>query len=152
MKKIVLGLLFTCMFIFQSCKNLKEVQCLGVSKFKLNSINTEAIDADIFLKLKNPNTAGFTIGKSEFDVSYGGIKMGKAKLLKGVKIKGNAEDVYAFKLQTNFKNVLSLDNVMNLLQAVNQAGLLEIKGDLNVKKGLVSKKFPITYNQKINID
>ncbi|MEI6020253.1 MAG: LEA type 2 family protein [Bacteroidota bacterium] len=152
MKKIILGLLFASMFVFQACKDLKEVQCMGVNKFKLNSINAEAIDADIYLKLKNPNPFGFTIGKSEFDVTYGGIKVGKAKLVKGVKIQGNAEDVYAFKLQSNFKNVLSLDNVMNLLQAVNQAGVVELKGNLNVKKGFVSKAFPITFNQKINID
>lgn len=152
MKKIISTLLFGAMFILQSCADIKELQCTGVNKFKLNSINTEAVDADIYLKIKNPNKAGFTIGKSEFDVSFGNIKVGKAKLLKSVKIKGNNEEVYAFKLQTTFKNNLSLDNVMNLLQAVNQAGTVELSGNLVVKKGFVSKKFPITHKQKINID
>ena len=152
MKKIILNLLFVSILILQSCKDLKPLQCSGINKFKLNSINTEAIDADIQLKIKNPNNFGFNIRKSEFDVTYAGIKIGKAKLLKKVKINGSAESNYTFKLQTVFKNVVTLDNVMGLLEAVNRKGALDLKGDLNVSKGLVKKKIPITYSEKINVD
>lgn len=152
MKKIILSLVLLTAFIFQSCKEVKELKCTGISKFKLNSISTEAIDADINLKINNPNSSGFKIGKSEFDVSYNGIKIGKAKLVKSVKIKGNAESDYTFKLQTTFKNVVTLDNVMALLQAVNTKGSLNVKGDLNVSKALVKKKFPISYTQSISAD
>jgi len=152
MKKVILSLLFTSLLIFQSCKDIKEVQCTSVSKFKLNSINTEAVDADISLKIKNPNKFGFNIKQSEFDVSFSGIKIGKAKLIKTVKVAASSEDAYVFKLQTTFKNVVSLDNVMSLLQAVNQKGSVEIKGDLNVGKGMAKKKIPVNLNEKIMVD
>ena len=152
MKKIILSLVFTSLLVFQSCKDVKELQVSGISGFKLNKISTEAIDADVNVKIKNPNTSGFKIGKSEFVVSYEGIKIGTAKLLKKVKIKGNAETAYTFKLETVFKNNVSLDNVLALLEGFTRKGKVEIKGDLNVSKFLVKKKFPITFSEKISVD
>jgi LEA14-like dessication related protein len=152
MKIIHILVLSSILLALHGCIEIKELQCAGVQKFKLNSINTEKVDADVFLKIKNPNNVGFTIAESEFDVSYGGLTMGKAKLIKPVKIEGNTEDVYAFKLQSDFKNTLSLDNVVNLLLAVNQAGIVDVKGYLQAKKGFIAKKFPINYQQKISIE
>src|SRR3954471_15200581 len=99
MKHIALFLL-SVVFFFSSCKELKELQYTGVKGFKINKVNTAGIDADILLGIKNPNSYGFSIYKSEFDVTYSGIYLGKAKLTKRVHINGNAEQTYSFNLKS----------------------------------------------------
>src|SRR4051812_12698695 len=95
---------FAMLLALTSCHDIKEVQCTGVKGFKVNKLDTKGVDADILLGIKNPNTFGFSIYKSAFDVTYSGIYLGKAKLTKRVHIHGKAEEVYSFNLTNDFKD------------------------------------------------
>ncbi len=143
-------LVFTGMFLF-SCKTLKDPEYTGVKGFKINKINTEGIDGDIMLGIKNPNAFGFTIHKSEFDVSYSGVYLGKARLTEKVFIKGKAEETYSFNLKSDFKNV-NLADVIKLLNGASNKGLLEVKGDLKAGKLLIRKKFPVDVKEKLSLE
>ena len=139
-------LLFTC------CKNIKEVHSTGVKGFKLNSLSMEkGIDGDILIGIKNPNSFGFSIYKSEFDVSYGGVYLGKAKLIKRVHINANAEEVYSFRLQNDFKEINLLDATKLLAGSVFKS-TIEVKGTLKVGKLFVNKKIPVDIKEKINLN
>lgn len=139
--------LITLLFFIASCKDFKEVQCTGVKGFSINKINTEGLDANIMLGIKNPNGFGFSIYRSEFDVSYSGVYLGKAKMSKRVHIKANAEETYSFNLKSDFKNV----NVMEIMKLMSGGrDMIEVKGDLKAGKLFIKKKFPVNIKERIS--
>lgn len=138
---IIIGL-----FLF-SCKNFKEAECTGVKGFKVNSVNTSGIDADVILGIKNPNTIGFSIYPSEFDVVLSGIKLGKAKMKKRVHIAANDEREYSFNLKSSFKD-MNVADVMKLMSSQN-FGTIQVNGDLKAGKFYLKKKFPVNVKQSL---
>jgi len=149
-RSLIFVVLATLLF-FTNCSNFKEVQCTGVKGFKTNKIGTDGIDGDILIGIKNPNAFGFSIYKSEFDVTYSGIYLGKAKLTKRVRIKANAEEIYSFNLTNDFKDI-KLTEVMKLLGGAIFKSTIEVKGDLKVGKLLVRKKIPVDIKEKVNLN
>jgi LEA14-like dessication related protein len=142
-------LLILISFFISSCRDLKEATVTGVDRFFINKINTEGIDADLNLKIKNTNSFGFSIYPSEFDIIYSGMHLGKAKLNKRVHIDGNTERVYSFNLKSNLGD-LNLFEVMQLLNAENR-GKIDIKGDLKAGKFFLKKKFGVNYSDKVEL-
>ncbi len=139
MRKIIYFLV--AIFIFVSCKDFKEAQCTGVTGFKINKVDMNGIDADIILGIKNPNSIGFSIYPSEFDVKLAGIGLGKAKLKKRVHIDANTEKNYTFNLKSSFKDM----NMMDVMKLVNSggSGMIQVKGDLKAGKFYLKKKLPV---------
>lgn len=145
------GILFVfCLILFSSC-HYKELQCTSVSGFKVNKINTEGIDADIILGIKNPNRLDFSIYKSTFDITYSGIYLGKAKLRKRVHIHANREENYSFNLKNDFKDVNLMD-IMKLLAGATFKNTIEVKGDLKVGKFYLKKKIPVDLKEKLGMN
>lgn len=142
-------LLILLSFFISSCRDLKETTVTGVDQFFVNKINTEGIDANLNLKIKNTNSFGFSIYPSEFDIVYNGMYLGKAKLNKRVHIDGNTERVYSFNLKSNLSD-LNVFDVLQLLNAENK-GKIEIKGDLKAGKFFLKKKFDVNYSDKIEL-
>ena len=136
-------------FLFFSCKDLKETTVTGIERFAIHKISTEGIDADLNLKIKNTNSFGFSIYPSEFDITYNGMHLGKARLNKRVHIDGNSERVYAFNLKSNLGD-LNIFDVLQLLNAENR-GKIEIKGDLKAGKLFFKKKFDVNYTDKVEL-
>ena len=132
-----------------SCRSFKETTVTGVDQFFINKINTEGIDANLNLKIKNTNSFGFSIYPSEFDIVYNGMRLGKAKLNKRVHIDGNAERVYSFNLKSNLSG-LNIFDVLQLLNTENR-GKIEIKGDLKAGKLFFRKKFDVNYSDKVEL-
>jgi LEA14-like dessication related protein len=134
---------------FYSCKELKEITVTNVDSFYLNKITTENIEAEIKLKINNPNTVRFSIYPSEFDVIYSGIHLGKAKLNKRVRLDAKSEKIYTFKLNSKISDLNPLD-IFKLLN-MDKMGNIEVKGDLKVGKFYVKKKFPVNYNDRVKL-
>jgi LEA14-like dessication related protein len=107
------------------------------------------IEGELQLTIKNPNPVGFSIYRSEFDIIYGNVKLGKAKLHKRVHIGANAEKTYTFKLKSIPENM----NLMDILKLAGNAGEgnIEIKGDLKVGKLFIKRKYPINYSDHIDL-
>lgn len=132
---------------FLSCKEFKEIQVTNVEGFNLTKMTLENLEAQVQVKIKNPNSKSFTIYPSEFDVVFGGMHLGKAKLNKKVRIHANSEDVYSFKLNSKLSEINPLD-ALNLLNMGGQANIV-VKGDLKVGKIYFKKKFPVNYTDKV---
>ena len=147
MMKLFLILLIT--IFTSSCMEFKEVTVTGVDSFKINKIDTKEMQAEIKLMIKNPNNSSFSIYPSEFDIVYGGIHLGKAKLYKRVHIDSNSERAYSFELKSNLGGLNFLD-VTKILSG-NNLGKLEIKGDLKAGKFYLKKKFPINFSDKVSL-
>jgi LEA14-like dessication related protein len=142
---------FASALLLTACSNFKEIECTGVKGFKVNKINTEGISADIFLGIKNPNNYGFSIYKSECDVTYSGIYLGRAKLTKRVRIKAKEEETYGFTLSSDFKDV-NVMSVLKLLNGASRKDLLEVKGEIKTGKFFMTKKMPVDVKEKIGIN
>jgi LEA14-like dessication related protein len=142
---------FVCLIFLASCSGMKEVQCTGVKGFTVSRIDTKGIDGQVLLGVKNPNSFGFSIYKSEFDITYGGIYLGKAKLAKRVHIHKNAEETYEFHLTKDFKDINLLD-VMKLLNGASLKNSIEVKGDLKVGKFLIKKKIAVDVKEKVKLN
>ena len=151
MNKLVVLIFSLSTLFFISCATIKDVECTGIKGFKVNKINTEGINSEVLVTIKNPNNFGFSIFPSEFDVTYAGIKIGKAKLDKKVPIAKNSEETYPFELAGDFTGI-TLGDIMKLLESFTRKGMLEIKGDLNVGKGFAKKSFPVSEKRTIAID
>ncbi|MES2513311.1 MAG: LEA type 2 family protein [Bacteroidota bacterium] len=136
------------LFLF-SCKSFEEIKVSNVEGFYLNKLTLENVEAQVQIKINNPNSKGFNIYPSEFDVVFSGMKLGKAKLNQKVRIKPNSEEVYSFKLNSKLTDI----NPMDALKLLNLGSLgnIEVKGDLKVGKFYFKKKIPVNYSDKVKL-
>ena len=134
---------------FFSCREFKEITVTDVDSFYLSKITMENIEAEINLKINNPNAVRFSIYPSEFNVIYSGIHLGKAKLNKRVRLDAKSERVYTFKLNSKTADLNPLD-ALRLLN-VDKLGNIEVNGDLKVGKFYLKKKLPVKYNDKVKL-
>jgi LEA14-like dessication related protein len=104
------------------------------------------------LGVKNPNTIGFSVYRSKFDVVYNGINLGQAKSSRRVHIDANTEKTYAFRLKSDFKNVNLMD-IMKLVNGGGGSGMIEIKGDMKIGKFFfIRKKFPVHVKERARMN
>ncbi len=142
-------LLSICLFLISSCKPFKEAECTGITGFKVNKIDISGIDADIQLGVKNPNTIGFSVYPSTFDVIYNGVNLGTAHSSKRVHIAANTEKAYTFNLKSSFKNASMID-VMKLINGGGK-GMLQITGNMRAGKFYLKKKFPVNVKERVSL-
>jgi LEA14-like dessication related protein len=144
----VIFILFVC--LITGCKPFKEAECTGFKGFTMNKIDMKGLDADIQLGIKNPNSIGFSIYKSEFDVIFNGIYLGKAKSVKRVHIDANSEKTYSFNLKSDFKNV----NIMDVMKLASGggSGQIQVKGNLKAGKFYLKKSFPVDEKERISLN
>lgn len=134
---------------FFSCKQLEELNVSNVESFNMTKITPEKLEGEIGIKINNPNKMGFSIYPSEFAINFSGMDLGKARLYKKVRIAGNSEKVYIFKLNSD----LSALNPLELLKLFSseKLGNIEVKGNLKVGKFLLRRKIPISYIDKVKL-
>jgi LEA14-like dessication related protein len=143
-------LLVSCLLFIGSCKPFKEAECTGVKGFKINKVDLGGIDADIQLGIKNPNTIGFSVYRSTFDVIYNGVNLGTAHSKKRVHIDANSEKAYTFKLKSDFKNANMMD-IMKLANGGGKGGNVQVKGNMKAGKFYLKKKFPVDVKERVGM-
>lgn len=132
-----------------SCRDFKEISVSRIDGFRLEKLSLSEIEGDLQLTIKNPNQTGFSIYRSEFDIYYGNVKLGKARLHKRVHIGGNSEKTYTFRLKSKPENL----NFQDLLQLLGNAGsgAIRVQGDLKAGKFFIKKSFPVYHSEKIRL-
>lgn len=135
-------------FLF-SCREVKEIKVTSVEGFYVNKLSVENIDAEIKVKIDNPNKIGLSVYPSEFDVTFSGIRLGKAKLNKRVHLNAHSEKLYSFKINSKLSELNPLD-ILRLLNMDN-LGKIEVNGDLKVGKFYLKKSLPIHYTDKVKL-
>ena len=146
--KLKIFILFISLSLF-SCKEFKEISVTKIEGFYINKLTTDNLEAEMKLKINNPNNIGFSIYPSEFDVIFSGISLGKAKLNKQVHIDAKSEKVYSFILNKNLGDLNPFDALK--LLSINNLGKLEVTRNLNVGKYFLKKEYPIHYSDKVNL-
>lgn len=132
-----------------SCGEWKDISISRVDHFNIQKMSLQEIDGELMLTIKNPNKMGFSIYRSEFDIFYGGVKLGTAKLHKRVHIGANTEKTYTFKLKSKPEN-LNLTDILKLLVNAS-SGKIQITGNLKAGKLFIRKAFPVDYSERIQL-
>lgn len=148
-KKLFYSLILSLAMALISCRDLKDISLSHVDSFNIQKLSLKEIEGELQLTIKNPNTIGFSIYKSEFDIYYGGVKLGKAKLHKRVHIGANTEKAYVFKLRSNPESL----NLADILKLIGNAssGTIRVQGDLKAGKLFIKKTYPVDYVDRINL-
>lgn len=148
MKRI--AFLFVLLSLFLGSCSIKSLECTAIKGFQMDKLNTDGIAGDVLVTVRNPNKFGFMLYRSNFDVTYGGVKLGKASLKKRVHIKGNTEGVYGFHIASDFKEI-GLSEVMKLLAGGTRKNQLEINGKLYAGKFGLRKGFAVDLKEYIRL-
>lgn len=136
--------------IFFSCRQFKELEVTGIRGFRLNKFTAQGLEGDILLDIRNPNPYSFLLYKSEFDVTYSGVYLGKARLGKKLRIKAREEKSYQVNISKDF-NDISLTEVMKLLSGGSFRNELEVKGHLKAGKLFIRKSIPVDIHESIRL-
>ncbi len=141
MKKYIFFLL--CSSIFISCGDYQDVTFMGIENVKVTSMSQQGVEAEITVRIKNPNNRSFTIYKSDLDATLNGMDAGKANLSKNVRIKANSEQTYIFNIQSDFSSI-SLNDLPKLMAlAKSKNAKIGLKGNLKAGKLFIKKSFPV---------
>jgi LEA14-like dessication related protein len=150
MKKIISFLfLVTLTFFVTSCKELQPVEIVGIESAKIITMDARGIEVELMMKLKNPNSMGFTVTGGDLDVQLGKINMGKAHLKGKVKVPANSEKSHTFRIVSSASDLLSggLSSLLSIATKGNADVI--VKGFIKVRAFGISKKFPVDEKSKV---
>lgn len=141
---------YVCSILLTSCaSDFQEVQFSGIENVKMINISQKGAEAEITARIKNPNSTSFTIYKSDLNVSINGLDAGMAHLTDNVKIKGNSEESYIFKVKSDFSK-LSLTDLPQLISIATSRNVrVSLKGNLEVGKFFYKKTVPVEFNESV---
>jgi len=133
-----------------SCGEWKDVQVTQIGQARIAKLDKDGIEAEIDVKINNPNKIGFAIFKSNVDVKMNGIAVGAAHLKKKVRIKANSEDTYTLVVAGSFDKLLSGGNIFGLISmSMSRVMDINLKGDIKAGKFFYKKRFPIDKTQRV---
>lgn len=149
-KNYFIIILIACSGLFTSCvSDFQEVTFSGVENVQVTKLSQQGAEAEITARIKNPNSTSFTVYKSDLDVTLNGLNAGVAHLTDNVKIKGNSEESYTFKVKSDFSS-LSLTDLPQLLTIATSKNVkVGLKGNLQVGKFFYKKSVPVELNENV---
>jgi LEA14-like dessication related protein len=152
MKKYFFILFISCCIAFIACKDFQEINFSGIDNVNVTSLSQKGAEAIVTARIKNPNNVGFTIYKSEMDVTIDGINAGKAHLTKSIRIKANSEETYMFKIESDFSNLSIADMPKIMEMAMSKHVMVGLKGNLKVGKLFVKHSVPVDITKDVPLD
>lgn len=152
MKKYIFLLFIASTLILSSCGDFKEVTFSGVENVKIIKMSQQGIQAEISVKIKNPNKTAFHIYPTDLDATLNGLNAGKAELTNNIRIKPNSEEVYIFKIGSNF-STLTLTDLPKLMSILNsKSAKIGLKGNLKVGKLFYRRTFPVDFSKNVPLN
>ena len=149
MKKSLLFLFFA--FLLASCGDFQEVSFSGIESVKVIKMSQQRVEAELNVKSNNPNNTSFHIYPTSLDATLNGINAGKAVLTNNVRIHAHSEEVYAFRIKSDFSGVSMADLPKIISMAMSKNVKIGLKGDLKVGKFLVRKKYPVDFSRSVPV-
>ncbi len=90
---------------FSSCKSFEEVKVSSIDNFKVKEISMKGIEAELTVTIDNPNALAFKVYPSSAELKYGNVALGKARIVKKVRIPAHSKKQHTFILKGDLKNV-----------------------------------------------
>jgi LEA14-like dessication related protein len=134
-----------------SCKFYKDVEVLAVEDINITKFNQDVVEAEITLKIENPNWYAVTLTQSDIDIFVNEKDMGKVVLLEKIKLPSKSINSRKLKLQGNFKDIKNsfLDNLLGMLFSSNAE--FKASGSVTGKALLIKRKVDIDITEKVDL-
>lgn len=137
--------------LLYSCSPFKEITFTGVEHLDIISIGKNGVEAEIKAKIKNPNRMSFVVSQSVVDVSINGMPVGSARLSERVKIKRNSENIYTFRVLSDFSQLSIAELTKILAFTFSKNMTIGIKGNIKAGKGVIKRNIPIDFTEKVRL-
>jgi LEA14-like dessication related protein len=135
-----------------SCKSYEEVSIGKAEGMRLTNYSQKGIEAQVGIRIKNPNRFGFAVYKSNLQVNLDGADVGEAKLKHKVRVKPTSDDVHYFDLGADFSKLSPLDYAKLITIVQKRSVNATIKGEIKVGNLFYKKKIPINISQRIDLN
>lgn len=138
-------------FSFIGCIQYKEVEVVEVSDIGVKSIGLTGIDVEVAMQIKNPNKYDISIVDSDLTLYTEGNKIGVAKVKEKVTLKKKSNKIYRFTIHTSASDIATsaIPVLMSYLGKDNL--MLKVEGDIKARAKGLSKRFPVKFEERINI-
>jgi LEA14-like dessication related protein len=145
----VLTLVLASVFL-SSCMQIEDVELGKIEGAKILNANLKALEAELAVRIKNPNGFGFTVTKSDLDLTLNGKKLGKVNLKNKVHVNAKSDESHTFTITSDLSEsgVGGLPALMGIVQS--RSPKIKLSGYLKVRTYLFfSKRIPVDIEQTI---
>ena len=132
-----------------SCTNIEPLTIGSIENVQVQTFSREGLEADLGIRIKNPNNISVIVFPSEFDATINGMDAGRVKLDKKVRINAHSDDVSSFHIKTDFSK-LNLVSLIALL--ASKKADITLKGNIKAGKWYYKKSFPVEFRKTISLN
>lgn len=133
-----------------ACVDYKEVKLLGIENVSLNRISGDGIDADVWLKIENPNDYKIKVETKDLIFSLNGKKVGNTSLKEELVLEKSTTKVYKVPLNVAVPPNGTIDLGLMLLMGGGKL-TLNLKGDIIGKAKGISKTVPVDITESVSL-
>lgn len=135
------------LFLFCSCKHIKEPDFKGIENVRLEPIGSGGPALQMDMYYYNPNKSRLSIKEAEGDAWMNGNMLGHFIMDTLINIPAYADFILPVKLQVDMSKLLQ--NSMSIL--LNPEVLIRIEGKAKIGKSGIFIRYPIQYEGKQNM-
>ena len=143
-------LAFAILLAVTACVDYKEVEFISLENAELNKISPNGIEADLWVKIKNPNDYKIKVETKDLTFSINGKEIGKAKLAKQLELNKEGTEVYKTGIIVSLPADGNIDLGMTMLMSGGKI-TLGLKGEIIGKAKGISKTVPIDFTESVSI-
>jgi LEA14-like dessication related protein len=135
--------------LFSGCIDVSTIKIVDIESLKVLRMDETGAEIELMVKIKNPNSLGFTIVDSDLKASMGTMELGNAALKNKVKVPANSEESHRFVIESTFSGSL-MKNLGSLFLALKTPSTeIHLQGKLKGKSWGFSKTIPIDVKEKV---
>lgn len=146
MKVYSFALILTFVWVLSSC-SIQPLSFDSIDKPAVNKLNTQNTEIGFKFGVKNPNSLGFKIVKSNVVVTANNIEIGKLILDKKTRIRRKSTSTIPLSVHVDNSKMLAVTAM-----ALFGDPTVRIKGSFKARKFFFSKKIEIDHSEKVSIN
>ena len=144
-------MLLAVVFSLSSCAFYKDVELLEVVDISVTNFQPNLIEAEVTLKVENPNWYAITLTQSDVDVYVNEKSMGKVQLAEKVKIKAKSTETKTLRLKGNPDGAGNfLTNMIGLL--FSNSANFQAKGYVKGRALMIHREVPVDLTEAIDLN
>ncbi len=143
---VVLVLLFS----FVGC-HIQPISIGKLEKARLVSFSAKEAEIELAVKINNPNFMGFTLYRSDIQLTVEGINLSTVQLEDRVRVIRKSDKLHVFKIKADLSKLSFTDLPKALTIAQKRSANIALSGTLKAGNFFYRKKFPIDYKDRVDI-
>ncbi len=143
-------LAFAILLLVTACVDYKEVELISLENAELNKISLNGIEADLWVKIKNPNDYKIKVETKDLSFSINGKVVGKAKLAEQLELNKEGTEIYKTAILVSLPADGNFD--LGLIMLMGGGNItISLRGEIVGKAKGISKIVPVDFTRSISI-